>query len=1378
MARPAACTVIALVATSLTLQALLKAAIAKANLGEQGVARVSGLTSAAQAFNLAAVAHRHAPAARPGIRGRTVVAIVATDADAEQMTSDIRFFLAALEGMSDSAVQEAVLPLPSHEVDPYRGLAPHMSVMSARTRALHAAATGTARVIVASATALLPRLSAPERLLSASLALEPGVEIDPRELAERLADAGFLREDPVDQHGEFCVRGGVVDVFPVGSERPFRLDFIGDTIEQIREYDPATQRSVGEVSRVLILPLKETFAPGDRPTADSPKGAEGAQAEGATVSGVGTPARDSRSFGSYSPPSPRVSSTFATERTPSGPRRAPLGSPEPPPLDPATGGEDLSWAWQGDDDWDEDEGGDGDRGGRNGRRGNGARGRGREEDTAWEVESDALPDDNPVVEANALLQPGADLSASLLDYVAQPLIYISEPDEVRARAEKSLAQYEASHAEMALRGRELPPPSALFTPLDDLDALFELGTVLEELEIGPADTSIPAEGALSEARSAESKGSTISIPSPPFHGRIGDWVSEIRAARAARETVLFVAATPGRAERVVELLKDYELLAVPVFVDPRHRDNLQARGEMVHGASVLVATGLLSRGFRLPAAALRIFAETDVFEEEHRPSERRRAAARTFLSDFRDLKVGDYVVHVDHGIGVFVGLKQIAVDPYGGPTQEFLELRYAGEDKLFVPVERLDLLQKYTGAGRPALDRLGGTTWEKAKTRVKKAMRDMAEELLKLYAARKALAGHAFSPDTHWQEEFDAAFPFELTPDQQAAIDDIKRDMESPVPMDRLLCGDVGYGKTEVAMRAAFKAVMDGKQVAFLAPTTVLAFQHLKTLRERFAGFPVTIDMVSRFRTRAEIKKTLEELAAGKVDIIVGTHRLLSKDVSFKDLGLLVVDEEQRFGVAHKERIKQMRRKVDVLTMTATPIPRTLNMSLVGIRDMSVIETPPKDRLAIQTNVVRFDQDLIARAIRAELARGGQVYFIHNRVESIYSIGQLLQRLVPEARVVVGHGQMSEDALERAMVDFVARKYDVLLATTIVENGLDIPNVNTIVINRADRYGLSQLYQLRGRVGRSDRPAYAYLLVPPGNTLSPVARKRLAAIREFSELGSGFRVAALDLEIRGAGNLLGGEQSGHIEAIGFEMYTKLLEQTVRELKGEEIEDEARATVNLGIDLRIDEEYVPEQNQRLALYRRVASARSDAEIDSIVAEVEDRYGPMPPEVLNLMDYGRIRVLADRLGVEKIDRQGAVVVLTFKGQNGPEPERVMRLLREQPDVTLAPPSGIKLDLGGMTRLTKSGQAPGRASGSPGTASGGRPNRSGPVLPPARLPRRGDAAKARSWWTARATEEEVKPGFRKEAILRPAKEDPRAPGGVLARVTALLAELAGGQ
>ncbi|MGZ8255568.1 MAG: transcription-repair coupling factor, partial [Burkholderiaceae bacterium] len=725
------------------------------------------------------------------------------------------------------------------------------------------------------------------------------------------------------------------------------------------------------------------------------------------------------------------------------------------------------------------------------------------------------------------------------------------------------------------------------------------------------------------------------------------------------------------------------------------------------------------------------------------------SAAKAFLSDLRDLKIGDLIVHVDNGIGEFVGLKEMTVGP--NETLEFLELRYAGDDKLFVPVSRLDLIQKYSGGAKPNLDRLGGTTWEKAKTRVKKAMRDMAEELLKLYAARKAVTGHSFAPDTHWQEEFEGAFPYDLTVDQQTAIEDIKRDMESSMPMDRLLCGDVGYGKTEVSMRAAFKAVMDGKQVAYLAPTTVLAFQHVKTLGERFAGFPVRIDLLSRFRTKQEQRASLADLAAGKVDICVGTHLLLSKDVVFRDLGLLVVDEEQRFGVAHKERIKQMRKRVDVLTMSATPIPRTLNMSLAGIRDMSIIETPPKDRLSIQTNVVKFDATVIQRAIRTEMERGGQVYVVHNRVESIYSLGNLVTRLVPEARLVIGHGQMSEETLEKAMVDFVAHRFDVLLATTIIENGLDISNANTIIINRADRYGLSQLYQLRGRVGRSDRRAYAYLLIPPEDSLSQVAKKRLAAIREFSDLGSGFRVAALDLEIRGAGNLLGGEQSGHIDAVGFDMYMKLLEETIKELKGEEIQDEIRANVNLRVDLRIDDAYIPDMNQRLTVYRRIAAVRTDEELDHLVDEIRDRYGAAPDSVLNLAEYAAIRLMADRLGLESLDRDGQTVVLKFRPDAKLDPAWLFRVVQQRGDITLVPPATVKLDL--KNALTR-----------PISALQGR--RKG-----------GDPVAGGSWWAARAQAGEVAPGFTKDEIMRPAAEDPRSEGGLFARVSGLLRELSGG-
>jgi len=506
--------------------------------------------------------------------------------------------------------------------------------------------------------------------------------------------------------------------------------------------------------------------------------------------------------------------------------------------------------------------------------------------------------------------------------------------------------------------------------------------------------------------------------------------------------------------------------------------------------------------------------------------------------------------------------------------------------------------------------------------------------------------------------------------------------------------------------------------------------------------------MVSRFRTKQEIKETLESLASGRLDVIVGTHRLLSKDVNFKDLGLLVVDEEQRFGVAHKERIKQMRKKVDVLTMTATPIPRTLNMSLVGIRDMSVIETPPKDRLAIQTNVVKFDSAVLVRAIRTEIARGGQVFFVHNRVESIYSMGNLLQRLVPDATIVIGHGQMDEDALERAMLNFMTHKADILLATTIVENGLDIPNANTIIINRADRYGLAQLYQLRGRVGRSDRAAYAYLLIPPEESLSPVARKRLSAMKEFSELGSGFRVAALDLEIRGAGNLLGGEQSGTIDAVGFEMYMKLLEETIRELKGEDLEDDVRATVNLKVDFRLDDTYVPDMNQRLMIYRRMAGSRSEEEIGRIVDEVRDRYGPPPTAVLNLADFARIRVLADGLGVETIDRADATVVIKFRKKTKVDLKHVLALVQERGDLQLIPPNSLKLDL----KPTPEAPSP-------------KPQVPGRIAKIQRKP---------SWWTARATAGEVTAGFTKAEILKKAPEDPRAADGVLAKVTGLLEDL----
>jgi transcription-repair coupling factor (superfamily II helicase) len=621
---------------------------------------------------------------------------------------------------------------------------------------------------------------------------------------------------------------------------------------------------------------------------------------------------------------------------------------------------------------------------------------------------------------------------------------------------------------------------------------------------------------------------------------------------------------------------------------------------------------------------------------------RKKSKTAAFVSDFRDLAVGDYVVHVEHGIARYDGLRTI--EQPDGSNLELMILSFAEETKLYVPLTRLDLIQKYrsteTGPA-PVLNRLGNPAWAKTKARVKKAMQDMAEELLKLYAQRKAAVGTAFSPDSNMQREFEDAFDFNETEDQLNAIKDIKSDMESTQPMDRLLCGDVGYGKTEVAMRAAFKAVQDGKQVAVLTPTTVLCFQHFESFKRRFSKFPVNVEMISRFRTAKEKKEVLEKTEQGKVDILIGTHAVLSEKLKFQDLGLLVVDEEQRFGVRHKERLKQMRAAIDVLSMSATPIPRTLNMSLVGLRDMSVIETPPKDRMAIQTIVAKFDEKLIRTAIEVELERGGQTYFVHNRVETIYELASKIRELVPQARVIVGHGQMPEAELERTMLAFMDGEYDVLCATSIIENGLDIPRANTIIINRADRHGLSELYQLRGRVGRSNRRAYAYLLIPPEQQLTEIARRRLAALKEFSDLGAGFKIAALDLELRGAGNMLGGEQSGHIEAIGFEMYTTMLEEAVSRLKGESREERPQVTVNLGISLRIDEDYIAEEGQRLRMYKRIAGAETDAVLTEVRAELEDRYGKPPESVLHLLAAGEIRLTCERLGIAQIERKRTAI-----------------------------------------------------------------------------------------------------------------------------------------
>jgi transcription-repair coupling factor (superfamily II helicase) len=867
-------------------------------------------------------------------------------------------------------------------------------------------------------------------------------------------------------------------------------------------------------------------------------------------------------------------------------------------------------------------------------------------------------------DGNSISREAASRTHSLFDLHEDTVIVLDEP---AAMEEASRAFLESAAESLEAAGTESLDAIASYYFTDDWEGQLSRHPRLELEHLG-----LTREG--SETRTIQTQ------PTTSFHGNVPAFMAEARERIASGERVLLAAESLGELERYVDLCHEYE---VPFRLGDIEESVTSARlAEDASAGSVpavVLCRAPFTEGVVFLDARVALFGTGDVFETMRQGAAKRRPKTASFFSDFSELKAGDYVVHVDHGIGQFEGLQQIE---NGGARGEFMRLRYADDARLYVPLERLDLVQSYRAVegAKPVLDKLGGSTWTARKARVKKSVEDMADKLLKLYAERKAGEGFAFSADGEFQREFEDAFEFDETPDQAIAIADAKRDMERQQPMDRLLCGDVGYGKTEVAMRAAFKAVTDSKQVAVLAPTTVLAFQHFETFRRRFAAFPVKADLLSRFRTAREQKTVLSRIETGEVDIIIGTHRLLSKDVKFHDLGLLIVDEEQRFGVAHKERLKELKLNVDVLTLSATPIPRTLNMSLVGLRDMSVIETPPKDRLAIQTVVAPFSESLIRRGIEEELSRQGQVFLVHNRVESIYTIADLVNKLVPKARVVVGHGQMSEKELESAMFKFVRGEADVLVCTTIVENGLDIPRANTILINRADRFGLSELYQLRGRVGRSNQRAYAYLLVPEDVSLTPLATRRLAALKEFSALGAGFRVAALDLELRGAGNLLGGQQHGHINAIGFDLYVQMLERAVSTLKGEEVKPELRATINLGLDIRIPEEYIPNENLRLRTYKRIASIAGEAERDEVNQELTDRFGAPPSAVGNLLDYALLKGLAEGLLISSIERRANEVAIKFHPETPLSPESLVKFIRSREEGLRLDPSGtlwIRLD-----------------------------------------------------------------------------------------------------
>ena len=725
---------------------------------------------------------------------------------------------------------------------------------------------------------------------------------------------------------------------------------------------------------------------------------------------------------------------------------------------------------------------------------------------------------------------------------------------------------------------------------------------------------------------------------------------------ALNNRVFMVCHQQGQAQRLHELLDHYR---VPLALS---EENFPAAAGRRDG-TVTILTGDISRGFRYADEGLVVVAEEEIFGKRIKRRGISEARKKQILTSLAELKPGDYMVHLDFGVGLYRGLHHVSLK---GGEGDFLLLEYAGGDKLYLPIDRINLVQRYIGAEgtEPRVDRLGGAAWDKAKAKAREAVQEMAEELLKIYAARQVHEGYAFSPPDDLYREFEASFAYEETPDQLTAIQDVMRDMESARPMDRLVCGDVGYGKTEVAMRAAFKSVMDGKQVAVLVPTTVLAQQHLETFTDRFSPYPVRVEMLSRFRTPKEQKLILEGVKKGEIDIIIGTHRILQKDMVFKDLGLLIVDEEQRFGVTHKERLKQFRAVVDIMTLTATPIPRTLYMSIMGIRDLSLIDTPPVDRLAIKTFVARFSDELIREAVLREIRRGGQVFFVHNRVQSIGAMAEHLRQLLPEARIAVGHGQMEEGELEKVMLGFMHGETNLLLCTTIIESGLDISNANTLIVNRADAFGLAQLYQLRGRVGRSRQRAYAYFLIPGELAISADARERLKILQEISEVGAGFRIATHDLEIRGAGDLLGARQTGNIVAVGFELYTEMLEEMIRTMKGEELPERVEPEIKLHVPAFIPESYVPDPNQRLVIYKRLTQVGAAEEIADVRGELEDRFGKLPLAATYLLEVMGIRLRLKTMLVKEIEFDGRRLVLTFHPKTPVSPDRIVALIRKEP------------------------------------------------------------------------------------------------------------------
>jgi transcription-repair coupling factor (superfamily II helicase) len=1111
-----------------------------------GAKRVQGLQGGARAFVLSLVAHS----------GRRPILIITASAhDAENLYDDLTFFLG--EERSLPPVLKRLHLFPSWEVLPFEKLSPHPDNLAGRLEGLYKLVEEPAPILIGTPAALMQKVIPREALKRSYLYLVAGQDLSRDILIEHLVEWGFQNVPLVEDRGDFAVRGGILDLFSAGYERPVRLEFDGDRLESIREFSPASQRSERSHEELLLLPMKE----------------------------------------------------FSLKRT---------------------GMESVLRSLN---------------------------------QRAAELEMDRREKNNLLESLrDGIPSPGMELLVpyfypqlvSVFSYLPpQTLIWLDGANRVEVEAERFGQLARERNEKAKEEGRLVPPAEALYLNEHEWrEALQPFSQVQGESLTIMASTERAAQSTLnvesfltSDIRHetlAQGREATLA----PLAERLKTWQDD---------RVVLVAPTRGDAGRLGELLSHYDL-QIPLLDEPLA--SLLARAETTRA----IVRGHLNQGFRLPEAHLVLMTFDEIFGTRKRqPSAATKSHPSHFLTSLSELKQNDFVVHLDHGIGIYRGLKFLKV---AGVEGEFLHLEYEAGDRLYLPVDRINMVQKYIGGdgAQPTLDRLGGTAWEKVKAKTRKSILAMAEELVQLYAIREAREGNAFAPPDSLYKEFEAAFEFEETPDQQRAIDETLGDMQRRKPMDRLVCGDVGYGKTEVAMRAAFLAVEGGRQVAVLAPTTILAQQHLQTFRQRFRNHPVRIEMVSRFLTAKETQQVLEGLAKGIVDIVIGTHRLLQKDVEFKDLGLVIIDEEHRFGVVHKERLKKLRQLVDVVSLTATPIPRTLHMSLVGIRDLSIIETPPLDRLAIQTYVTRYDERVIRDAILRELERGGQVFFLHNRVETIDRLAAKLVDLVPEAKMAVAHGQMRPKELEKVMLDFLENKTQVLVCSAIIESGLDFPNANTIIINRADKFGLAQLYQLRGRVGRSHRHAYAYLLIPGEKAITPDAERRLRALQELDSLGGGFKLALHDLEIRGAGNLLGEQQSGQITAIGFELYTEMMEQAVRELKGEAVAPEVEPEIRLGIPAYFPEDYIPDANQRLFFYKRLASLRDPQEREELREEIKDRFGPYGTAVENLFLVMDLRRVLKEVLVQQISVSDGRVFLLFHPESPVKVEKLLQLIKE--------------------------------------------------------------------------------------------------------------------